>query len=693
VLSNPLRAAVLTGVLSLIAVAGSAGSASALPETSQITSPASPTYALNDETLSPPQVAFTVEGTTNISGKVSVRCYFGTGTTKTSYNTFAEEVTPSAEKFSVEVKAASLHDGPCVLRAVPLGNEEAHPPGTPAEEAGDPFKGPRIVGSRFELFPSVNNHYDYEIEPSSLSAYFDLNSVGNCGVNFSYLYAPEKLTTSEPLFFCNAALGRREQLASGSPTRSALQIDGANAYSPDAAHSVEADLNVKALLPGAPQVTVTKTFEPSTGLVTVKEVDPIVKCFPQAVYPPTLTSCTSFVSTGVQLERTWQTINANQVASMTDVWSSTDGVPHALNALYEQETANEGKEGGAYQFPGTNVFAATSKGETVSLPPGLGRIYYKEEATTPSEGDGTHPQGAIVYDTPPSGPLSVYLESSANKEGFNGFEMPYQGTIPAGGAYTLRMAFIQAYKLPEVEALASEVLAKYPPSSPPTLSITSPTSGSTVSTPSVTVSGTVTDTRVITSLTVAGKAVSMGAGGAWSTSVPLMKGANTIKALATDQAGFSTEKSVSVTYTPVSPMAHAKQVGSASGANGQVRFTVLCTGTVGTSCEIEATLTTLEKTRNGRLIAVLARRHHGTHSTRVTVGSSKLTIPAGQRVTIEIQLNATGQSLLAQFGKLPVHLTVVQISAGHRSTVIAENLNVTSHRRHRRHHHHHHHRH
>ncbi len=693
-LSNPLRAAVLASVLSLLALASSAGSAGAVELTSSITSPAGPTYALNDESESSPPPAFKVEGTTNIGGKLSLRCYYGTGSTSESYSTLVEEVTPSSEKFSAEVPAKELHVGPCVLRAVPFGNAEAHPPGSAVEESGDPFKGPRIVGSVFKLIPNASNHYNYEIEPSSLSAYFDIESVGRCGLAFSNLYAPEKLTESEPLFYCNGALPMQDIPPSGPSTRSPLQIDGANAYSPAAAHAVEAKLEVKALLPGAPQVTVTKTFEPLTGQVTVDEVDPIVKCFPQSVSPPTLASCTSFVSTGVQLERTWQTSNANQVARMTDTWHSTDGATHSLNALYDQETANEGKEGGAYEFPGTNVFSATSKGETVALPAGLGRIYYKEDAKTLGEGDGEHPQGAIVYDTPPSGPLSVYLGSSSEK-GLNGFEMPYQGTIPAGGSYTLRLAFIQAYKLPEVEALSAEVLAGYPPSSPPSLTIASPANGTTVTTPSVTVSGTVTDTRVITSFTVAGKAVSVGAGGAWSASIPLTKGANTIKALATDQAGFSTEKSVSVTYAPVPPAAHARQEGSTSGANGEVKFAILCSGPAGTSCEVEATLTTLEKTHNGRLIAVSARRHgHGTRSTQVMVGSTKLTIPAGQRVKIEILLNPTGKSLLARFGKLPVHLTVVQTSAGHHATVIAQNLTITPHRtrhkrhRHRRHHHH-----
>lgn len=685
-LTNPQRAAVLAGALSLLALAGPIASASAEVASSQITSPAGPTYALNNEAEPSPPPAFTVEGKATGSGNVTLRCYYGKEAK--SYVTFVKEVTPELSgSFSAKVEPTSLYRGPCVLRAVPVGKEEAHAPGTPAEEAADPFKGPRIVGSRFKLYTESAINYNYDLTSSTLAGYLDITSVGECGLAYSYLYAPETLVASNGLFDCNAALYEENSSSPASSTRSELQIDGANAYSPAATRFVEEALKAKAPLPGAPHVTATESFH--EGLVTVTEVDPIVKCSPSTAFPPTPTSCTSFVSTGVSLEREWQTSSADRVASMTDTWRSTDGASHSLNALYDQATENS-EEGSAYQFPGTNVFAATTKGETVTLPAGLGRIYYKEDAATPGEGDGVHPQGAIVYDTPPSGPISIYRGTAA-KEGINGFQMPYQATIPAGGTYTLHMAFIQAYKLSEVEALASKVLEGYPPSSPPALSIASPTSGTTVSTPNVAVSGTVTDTRAITSFTVDGQTVSVGAGGAWSTNVPLLVGANTIKALATDQAGFSTEKTVSVTYKPIPPVAHASQVGAVRGTNGEVTFTIACTGSAGTSCEVESTVTTIEQTHNGRLLAVSARRHHhGNRSTTVTVGSSKVTIPAGQRVTIAIQLNSTGKSLLARFGALPVHLTVFQLSGGHRSTVIAQNLTVTRHHRHRRHHHHHH---
>ena len=173
-------------------------------------------------------------------------------------------------------------------------------------------------------------------------------------------------------------------------------------------------------------------------------------------------------------------------------------------------------------------------------------ILYKEDAATPDGGDSEHPQGAIVYDVPPNngGPLPVYR--GTEESSYNGFEMPYQGTIPASGTYTLRMAFVQAYALSEVQSLAHAALSGYPP----TLTIASPATGTTVSSPSVTVSGAASDTGALTSLTVDGKTVSVDTSGAWSTSVTLKAGANTITAIATDQAGFATEKSITVTYTP-----------------------------------------------------------------------------------------------------------------------------------------------
>ena len=461
-----------------------------------------------------------------------------------------------------------------------------------------------------------------------------------------------------------ATILRRDPLPLG------LRIDEANAYSPAAAsrvnEAIEAELEHKKepVVPvtGIPQVTVEKSLDQTTGLITVKESDPIVKCAPSTAFPPTAASCKSFVSTGIEPNAKWKTGDANQVASMTDNWRSTDGAAHTLNALYDQDDASGG-EGGAYEFPGHDVFAPTKKGQTVALPPGLGRIYYKEDAETPASGDGELRRGRSSTTPAPRADLGVPRHQQQRRRKRLRDALP--GHHPRGRRLHAADGFRPGLQALRSRSAVSGSARGLPASEPPALSITSPANGTTVSSPSVTVSGAVTDKRVITSFTVDGKTVSVGTNGAWSTSVTLNKGANTITALATDQAGFSTEKSASVTYTPPSPpVAHASQVGATKGKNGEVTFTLTCKGTAGTSCEIEATLTTIEKLRHGRLVAVSARRHPPTRSEQVTVGSSTLTIPAGQKVTISIPLNSTGKGLLSKFGALPVHLSVVQLSPG-----------------------------
>jgi hypothetical protein len=231
------------------------------------------------------------------------------------------------------------------------------------------------------------------------------------------------------------------------------------------------------------------------------------------------------------------------------------------------------------------------------------------------------------------------------------------------------MAFVQGFALTEVKALAETALASYYP----TVAIGSPTNGTIVTTPAATITGTASDAVALSSLTVNGKAVSVGAGGAWSTSVSLSPGANTITATATNQSGLSKSASETVTYTPPPTPATASQVGTVSGARGQVTFTLACHGAAGTICTIHAALTTVEKLRHGHLVGIVAAR---TRSRTVTVASRTLLIPAGLQVKVTIKLNALGRRLLARFHRLPAHLAVLLAGVPASTVVITQNITV-----------------
>jgi len=690
VLWKSKRAAALAGALTLLAViAGPTAAASAEVESSRITSLAYPTtYTLDDTTAPASANTVLVSGTTAGSGNLALRCFYGVGPTEYTEvlgGVKTEEVTPGEDRFRGEVETKAFVARPCVLRAVPPGNAEPHPPGSIAEEEKDPFQGPHVAGSSFGTTTDANALTDdYSLGLGTLVGYMRLDSVGDCGLGYSSLFAPESLVEGEGLFDCAGALFEEQPLALGkAATRSEIEVDGADAYGPAAAGYWEERL--KTTIPGAPELKLGKSF--GGGEAEVHETDPIVRCSPQpAVFPPTTSSCREFVATGLQLERTWSTSQGDRVAAMTDRWSSTDGAAHTLSAIYDQGLfANEGK-GGEYEFPGTGSFATKAGGEIVGVPAGAGAIYYKEDAAA----EGTaHPVGAIVYDRAPGEALSFVLGSHEAGGKESEFQMPYQATIPAGGGYTLAMTYVQGAALSEVQALASEALAG---DQPPAVTISSPANGTKVSGTSVTVSGTASAKGETPSLTVAGHAVSVGANGAWSTSVALNAGANTVTAVASNRLGLTAEQSISVTYVkpPAKPKPHppspprAHELGVASGANGEVSFTVACSGTRGTSCVVAAGVSTVERSRHGRPVAVAARhrRHRGPHSIRLTVGAATVTIPAGGQVRISIALNAVGRSLLARFGYLPVHLTAEQVSGRAHRTFVSENLVVVPVRRH-----------
>jgi hypothetical protein len=659
VLSSRVRVAMLLSASALALMCLPAAQAAATEvEASQITSPADPSFTLDNQTLSGGGASITIAGTTTGGGEVDIRCYYSV-----TYTTVTSKVPVVSQAFSVSVEPKSIPKRPCVLRAVPTGF--ASPLPTP-----DPFQGPRIAGSKLEVTTNESTKLvdDYALISNTLAADLEYFSAGQCGLQ-SLLYAPTSFAQSSFLFYCNAAFYAED----GAETAADLQVDGANAFAPAAARYLEGTLNEEKIkkggsagpYAGAAPLSMTQTFDEKTGMATVHETDPIVKCAPATTYPPTAATCSNFVSAGVQLERSWQATDENHIALMTDTWRSTDGAPHGLSARYYQEFVNAKAPGGAYEFPGTSTFVPALKGQQQALPAGTGPVFYKTLSTAPEVGDGETPQGAIVYDSAPTEPLTFY--HGTNETNYNWFEMPYQHTIPAGGSYTLRMGFVQGYGLPEVRSLAEGVQAGYLPS----VAISAPGNGTVTASPTVTVSGTASDGVGLSSLTVNGQAVSVAANGTWSTTVALSTGANTITATATNASGLTKSSAVTVTYVPVS----ASRVGSISGAKGHVTVTLSCQGPAGASCAVNLALTTVERKRGGHLIAVVARRTH-IKSKRVTIGSLKATIAAGQTVKLTIKLNSTGRKLLAHFGRLPASLSAVLVGTGTQATIATGKVTI-----------------
>jgi beta-lactam-binding protein with PASTA domain len=139
--------------------------------------------------------------------------------------------------------------------------------------------------------------------------------------------------------------------------------------------------------------------------------------------------------------------------------------------------------------------------------------------------------------------------------------------VPAGGSATLTYIYSFGTTIEGVRAMA---LAAQDQLKSPSISITSPANNTKVKTGAVAVSGTATAGSGIKSLTVAGHAVSVGPTGAWSTTVPLGKGANTITATATSKAGQTAAASITVIYAQTCTVPHVKGL-SVSKAENRIR--------------------------------------------------------------------------------------------------------------------------
>jgi alkylated DNA nucleotide flippase Atl1 len=334
----------------------------------------------------------------------------------------------------------------------------------------------------------------------------------------------------------------------GAPVGPEITVDGTEAL--DAADAYYDGGGTE--LPGYQGISLSDSF--SNGALTIHEDDPLLFCTPNCSSP------TSYTSAGVELERTWQTADDGTLAFQTDVFQSTNGAQHTLAVEEDDEIAADGP-GPAEDFPGTAGFQSYTDTSTVTLPAGPGAIYYKVDSATPAAGDGTNPQGAIVYATAPNSPVA-FTEAAASGRDYDEWVMPYTRTIPAGGTVALRFAYDQAFSLTTAQSLAASALATFPPA----VTITSPANGSTVTTPAVAVSGTVSDAAGISSLKVNGVTATIASGGTFTAAVPLAAGANTITATAVDNDGITGTAAVSVTYhnPPVVTTGKASKVSSSS---------------------------------------------------------------------------------------------------------------------------------
>jgi len=659
--------ALLVGLLAGALACAPSASATITSSSLQVVSPPG-TYLVFDEVTGAETI--TVSGSSDASPgeKLDINCYAA----KKRYLLAAEVQAGAGGSFSFTGPFGTIAGRTCVLRAVPHNDTTDYPPGSPSAFQGQTLGLGRRGAMTVESGANKGDLLWYYLFASQLAGGFDYRSLGDCSILDSYAYDPVTFAPSR-LDDCDATLWWQNG-ASGfpgvaAPTRSEIQVDGANAYLPANAGELFVSSEND---PGFPALKYRYEIEPASGNLVLEETDQVVRCAPDATtYPPTASACSSFVPTGVEAYMAITQADNGRVAAVTQWFYSTDGAPHTVDLL-EQNQFEHVNEDGEFDFPwlGEGLQKYGTAGQQLAgAPAGApGSLLIKGSASVPDGGEES-PQGALTFSNPPEG--ETVVGSTLNPESW--LDLHYHREIPAGGSFALGFTYSDGFLLSEVQQLAASAQASYLPH----VAIGAPAEGSVTSSPQVTVSGTAEDQTGIRSLVVAGQTVPVAANGSWSATVPLSPGPNTITATATNYFGYAAQAHTAITYDPtVLTLAGKPEASGKRGARG-VRFTLSCQGAPGTSCEGTAALTSIEHKRGKRIVAISASRRKRTRKQPVVlipVSVSKtisFSIPAGQTRSIFVALNATGRKLLSLARKLPVTLTVTLTNGPNGSVLVA----------------------
>jgi hypothetical protein len=510
--------------IGLLAFLSSAAPAAAAITSSSVTTPGSGAELFYDGDAGSGSV--TVRGTAAPAAafnKGDLLCYT---VADSKWTKLASGIDTSTGSFATGVSLSPVAGAACRLALVPAGK-------TPTGGAAAAFAGPAIsVSDRFS-HSSGGNLHGYYVLSGTLPWSFALQSLGECPVTTSYATDPSTLG-SFSLFTGDACLPKLSGVGVAAGTRSALQVDGLNAYSPAAVATLTSQ-------PGYEPLSYSASFNATHDTVTITETDTPTICDPPATFPPTSTTCPSMHDAGIRITQITQLLPGGQVVRVHQQFTSVDGRPHAVDALFSQsfQAPSSGQSPG-FEFPGQSSFATHGKPDSFSaFGAGPGSIFVVSNAAglLPAT---SNPIGAITFGRPPQD--ASFVSSSGSQTAT--LLMHYGDSLPAGGTVAYDWSFSQASSSSAVTSLERTERDRF---SSPTVRILSPRSGASVSNGTLTVRGSVSDPVGVTALTVGGRGVAAAAGGAFTASVKLRTGRNVIAAKATNAAGNTSTASVTVT--------------------------------------------------------------------------------------------------------------------------------------------------
>jgi RHS repeat-associated protein len=316
----------------------------------------------------------------------------------------------------------------------------------------------------------------------------------------------------------------------------------------------------------------------------------------------TITATASDAAGNTQTSTIHATYTPDAQAPAIAITSPATGTYTKLSAVTVTGTATDDVSVSSVTVNGTNATLTNGTWTAnITLTAGDG-VKTITATATDSSGKSTPASVQITLDTTP--PL-VAITSPANGTSTISATMAVSGTVSdalsgvaavtcngtaatiSGGTFTCSVPLVEgdntitatATDIATNSAAAVTHVAYTPDAQAPTISITSPANGTFTKETTVTVSGTAHDDIAVAALTVNGQNVTVGEGGAWTTTVTLTggDGAKTITAVATDSSGKSTPASIQITLDTTPPVI---AIGSPANGTSTTSPTISVSGTV-----------------------------------------------------------------------------------------------------------------
>jgi hypothetical protein len=446
----------------------------------------------------------------------------------TRFTRVASGIDVASGSFAFSASLSPIAGFACRLALVPAG-------ATPTGAAAAPFTGPAISVTDQFSHSSSGDVYGYYILAGTLPWSFAFQSLGDCPVLSSFATDTATLG-SFSLFAGNACLPQTSGAGPAAGTRSALQIDGLNAYPPAAISTLTDQAGFEPLI-------YTTSFDAAHDTVTINEIDIPTICNSPATYPPTTATCPALHDSGILVQQTTTLLPGGEVARVSQRFTSVDGRAHSIDALFGQSVqAPASGETPGFAFPRQTSFATHSKPDSFSTFPGgpSSIIVIADASAAPAT---SNPIGAITYSRPP---VSADFVTGAGAQ-TSTLLMHYVDSIPARGSVVYNWSFSQAasnFGLTILERIERDRFFT------PSVHITSPRNKSTTRNAKISVRGRAFDAVGLTSLTVGGRGVALTGSGAFASTLKLRPGKHVIVVTARNVAGNASSSSVTITYKP-----------------------------------------------------------------------------------------------------------------------------------------------